>query len=96
MSTRSARTALFALLVVTVIWGWTFSWMKEAIDTGVAQLGAAMPLVVGLFMTVRFGMAALLMPSLDDSPSALYASGNTQAAWPEGVAHFLPRAPLRG
>ena len=29
---------------------------------GVAQLGAAMPLVVGLFMTVRFGMAALLMP----------------------------------
>ena len=62
MSTRSARTALFALLVVTVIWGWTFSWMKEAIDTGVAQLGAAMPLVVGLFMTVRFGMAALLMP----------------------------------
>ena len=62
MSNRSARIALLALLVVTIIWGWTFSWMKEAIDTGAAQLGAGMPLVVGLFMTVRFGIAALLMP----------------------------------
>ena len=62
MSQHSGRTALLALLVVTIIWGWTFSWMKEAIDTGAAQLGEAMPLVVGLFMTVRFGMAALLMP----------------------------------
>ncbi len=62
MGTKSNRTALLALLVVTIIWGWTFSWMKEAIDTSLAQLGDALPLVVGVFMVIRFGLAALLMP----------------------------------
>ncbi len=62
MDTKSTRIALLALLVVTIIWGWTFSWMKEAIDTSAEQLGDALPLVVGLFMVIRFGMAAILMP----------------------------------
>ena len=47
MGSKSTRTALLALLVVTIIWGWTFSWMKEAIDTATAQLGDALPLIVG-------------------------------------------------
>ena len=64
MSVRRIHIALLALLTVTVIWGWTFSWMKSAIEAGAAQLGEAMPLIVGLFMTVRFGLAALLMPIL--------------------------------
>jgi drug/metabolite transporter (DMT)-like permease len=62
MDRNSNRTALMALLVVTIIWGWTFSWMKEAIDTSEALLGEALPLVVGLFMVIRFGVAALVMP----------------------------------
>lgn len=62
MALHSDRRAVFALLIVTVIWGWTFSWMKEAIDTAAVQLGDAMPLVVGVFMTIRFGLAALIMP----------------------------------
>ena len=62
MAQNSDRRAVLALLIVTIIWGWTFSWMKEAIETASAQLGDAMPLVVGVFMTVRFGLAALIMP----------------------------------
>lgn len=62
MAQNSDRRAVLALLIVTIIWGWTFSWMKEAIETAAAQVGDAMPLVVGVFMTVRFGVAALVMP----------------------------------
>ena len=62
MANHSARTALLALLVVTIIWGWTFPWMKEAIDTAKGELGDALPFIVGLFMTIRFGIASLLMP----------------------------------
>jgi len=62
MANKSTRTALLALLVVTIIWGWTFSWMKEAIDTAAVQIGDGLPLVVGVFMVIRFGMAAALMP----------------------------------
>ena len=53
MAQHSAKTALLALLVVTIIWGWTFSWMKEAIDAASAQLGAAMPFVACLGLADR-------------------------------------------
>jgi drug/metabolite transporter (DMT)-like permease len=60
---------LFALLAVTVIWGWTFVWMKQAILAGEAQLGAAgRTATIGLYMTLRFGLAALILPLV--SPAA--------------------------
>ncbi len=62
MGTRSSRPTL-ALLVVTVIWGWTFVWMKQALNAAGEFLpegngGAA----IALFMTLRFGLAAALLP----------------------------------
>lgn len=62
---RKRRWALAALLLVTVIWGWSFVWMKQALDAGAAVLGShASGVVVGLFMAVRFGFSALLFPLL--------------------------------
>lgn len=88
MTQHSTRTALMALLVVTIIWGWTFSWMKEAIDAAHLQLGSAMPFVVGLFMTVRFGLAALLMPVLVKGARVQWM---TASVWRDGgiLAGFL-------
>ena len=62
MDVRSIRRALLALLVVTIIWGWTFSWMKEAIETAETVIPNALVFVIGLFMTLRFAMASMLMP----------------------------------
>jgi drug/metabolite transporter (DMT)-like permease len=64
LKNHSNRRALLALLVVTVIWGWTFTWMKTAIVTATAVMGDQMPFIVGVFMTVRFLLAALMMPLL--------------------------------
>ena len=62
LNTPRSKVAIGALLVVTLIWGWTFSWMKTAIETAGPFVGDALPFVVGLFMVVRFGVAAVLMP----------------------------------
>ena len=56
------RQATIALLLVTVLWGFTFVWMKQALLTSERHLGAAGIVAgVGLFMVLRFGLAALLM-----------------------------------
>ena len=88
MANQSAKKALMALLVVTVIWGWTFSWMKEAIDTASGEVGDALPLIVGVFMTVRFGVAAVLMPALVSGARVGMWRGS---AWRDGgiLAFFL-------
>src|SRR5262245_11824179 len=58
---RASRlTAIAALLVVTVIWGGTFVWMAQALDTVGEVLGSRGSVAgIALFMTVRFGLAAL-------------------------------------
>ena len=88
MEKQSGKKALIALLVVTVIWGWTFSWMKEAIDTATVQLGEALPFIVGLFMTIRFGIASLLMPIAVPGSRVNAFEGST---WRDGgiLAFFL-------
>lgn len=88
MANQSGKKALVALLVVTVIWGWTFSWMKEAIDTATGQLGEALPFIVGLFMTIRFGVASLLMPIVVPGSRVDALRGS---AWRDGaiLAFFL-------
>jgi drug/metabolite transporter (DMT)-like permease len=48
------------LLGVTVIWGATFFWMKQALGAAEAQLGKQV--ASGLFVTLRFGLASLLLP----------------------------------
>lgn len=52
-----------ALLCVTVVWGWTFVWMKQALDQVELALGKeGEAAATGLFLTIRFGLAALLLP----------------------------------
>lgn len=88
MDTRSIRRALLALLVVTIIWGWTFSWMKEAIESAEAVMPNALVFIIGLFMTLRFGMASLLMPVVLKGARKQI---NTRKVWSDGgiLACFL-------
>jgi drug/metabolite transporter (DMT)-like permease len=54
--------AIAAILVVTVLWGWTFVWMKQAVLASERVLGPeGVPAAIGLFMTLRFGLAAAVM-----------------------------------
>ena len=57
-----SRRALVALLAVTVIWGWSFVWMKESLDAA-RQLGdgASPSASVALFMALRFTLSTLLL-----------------------------------
>ena len=89
MATKTSSRALLALLIVTIIWGWTFSWMKEAIDAASDLLQSnAMPFVVGLFMSVRFLVAAVVMPIVIP---ASRKGVQTMAVWRDGgiLAAFL-------
>lgn len=59
---RRAWLALGALSVVTLIWGITFSWMKEAQDAARATLGPGHATeTIALYMGLRFGVAALVL-----------------------------------
>ena len=72
---------MLALLVVTVLWGWTFVWMKQATDAVRATLGdAGLTAGVGLFMALRFGLAALVMTAL---PAV--RRGLTPGVWRAGL-----------
>jgi drug/metabolite transporter (DMT)-like permease len=53
---------VIALLVVTLIWGGTFVWMKAGVEAVESKLGAEqLMLGVALFMCLRFGIAAICM-----------------------------------
>ena len=68
------RRATWALLIMTFIWGYTFIWIKSALNTADRHFGynfdlnlcaeatEALPLTVGLFMVIRFLGAALILP----------------------------------
>jgi drug/metabolite transporter (DMT)-like permease len=56
---RTAWRALTALFCVTLIWGWTFVWMKQGMQAAQATLGPdCATLAAALFMAVRFGSSA--------------------------------------
>ena len=58
---RRAR-AVWALLAVTVVWGFSFIWMKQGLDAAGRVLGhPGGPPVVALYMLLRFGLAAIPM-----------------------------------
>jgi drug/metabolite transporter (DMT)-like permease len=89
------RWALIAMLSITIIWGWTFVWMKQAMLAGDQWLAASAPrsraggefasdglfAMVGTFMALRFGAAALLLAFI--SPRA--RAGLDRFAWRGGL-----------
>lgn len=91
---RSRRPEL-AILLVTLIWGAAFVWMKQALDAGEAwhvdrapgaardgtHPAAGLALVVGLFMALRFAGAALLLALV----SRRARQGLDGAAWRGGL-----------
>lgn len=84
-SSSERRNALFALLAVTVIWGWTFVWMKQALGQAQLTLGPGGEAAArGLFLTLRFGVAALALPLL--LPSCRTAKNFSPRLWIEGGA----------
>lgn len=87
--TRASRRAVWALLGVTLIWGWTFVWMKQAMlaarealaSTGESESVAGEAAVSALFMLLRFGTAAIVLPLV--LPSA--RRGLTARVWLGGL-----------
>jgi drug/metabolite transporter (DMT)-like permease len=58
----SRWAAIVALLLVTVIWGGTFVWMKQALEAARSELGPGnVGAGISLFMALRFGIAALVI-----------------------------------
>ena len=52
-----------ALFVVTIIWGWTFVWLKQALDASKDHVMTDDPTGVSLlFVCIRFSLAAILLP----------------------------------
>lgn len=59
--TRSPR-AVVALLAVTIIWGWSFIWIKSSLTVAANTLGhPGGASVVSLYVAVRFGIAAVVL-----------------------------------
>src|SRR5688572_7491478 len=73
--------ATLALFAVSVIWGFTFLWMKQAVDAFTRIAGADHAVAgSGIFLVLRFGLAALLL--LAFLPSA--RRGLSAAVWRGG------------
>ena len=54
--------ATIALLAVTILWGWTFVWMKQSLNAAESELGRpGGAQVVSLYLVVRFGIAAAVL-----------------------------------
>ena len=55
------QKATIALFLVTIVWGWTFVWLKNALDASSSYTtGNQTNIVATLFVTLRFGIAVLL------------------------------------
>lgn len=65
MPARRPLRALVALLLMTIIWGWTFTWVKQSLEAATGLLGAAArPGIVAWYIVVRFGIAAATLGAL--------------------------------
>lgn len=79
---KTSWRAVLALFCVTIIWGWTFVWMKQGMQAAAAELGSGRELpAAALFMALRFGAAALVM--FLAVPAA--RRGLTRAVWTGGL-----------
>ncbi len=59
---RRNPRAIVALLIVTILWGFTFVWMKQSLNAAGDALGRpAGASVVSLYVALRFALAALVL-----------------------------------
>ena len=55
------QKATIALFLVTIVWGWTFIWLKNALDASAPYItGNQTNIVATLFVTLRFSIAVIL------------------------------------
>ncbi|HIC62352.1 MAG TPA: hypothetical protein EYO72_06530, partial [Marine Group III euryarchaeote] len=55
------QKATIALFLVTIVWGWTFVWLKNALDASVPYTtGNQTNIVATLFVALRFSIAVIL------------------------------------
>lgn len=63
ISSQRRKHAALAILLVTVLWGSTFVWMKQGVNSIRSSLGETGLLAgIGFFMALRFGLAAVIAP----------------------------------
>lgn len=76
-----APRAVAALGLVTVVWGWTFVWMKQAIEAAERVLGPDhLAAGVGVHLLLRFGVGALILLAVVPRSRAI-----TRDAWTGGL-----------
>lgn len=62
-SPTPTHRAVIALLIVTIIWGLTFTWMKEGLDAAREHFGPGhLWATLGVWNALRFGLATILLP----------------------------------
>ena len=77
------QKATIALFLVTIIWGWTFVWLKNALDASASYTSGDPKYIVStLFVTLRFGVAAILFLLI--SPSIIGKVKGFQV-WNDGM-----------
>jgi len=77
------QKATIALFLVTIIWGWTFVWLKNALDASAPYTSGDPKYIVStLFVTLRFGVAVILFLLI--SPSIIGEVKGFQV-WNDGM-----------
>lgn len=81
-----ARRAAGALFAVTIVWGLTFVWMDQGLATAKVKLGDAhVAAGIGVFLSVRFALAALVLLACVPSSRALDRAAWLGGAWLGGL-----------
>jgi len=97
---RKSTRAVCALFLVTLLWGWTFVWMKDGVDAVEARFGdRGLVAGVGLFLALRFGIAAvvlLALPAVRRGLSARTWLGGAQIGGPLLAGFLLQMFGLHG
>jgi drug/metabolite transporter (DMT)-like permease len=77
-----SRRPLLALLLVTILWGFTFVWMKQALEASERAIGSRPgATVVSFYVAIRFALAAVVLACWPRARRGLDAG-----AWGAGVA----------
>lgn len=86
---RRRRNAVLALLAVTVIWGWSFVWMKQGLRAADRVWdGRGEVAAVGLFLALRFAIAAVVLPCVFPGARRGFDAGVQRGGFVLGAALF--------